>query len=101
MPVVDFSKVVHHSAQPVHAVLGFSVLVEEFLEFEGIGKFDGCFDFFFSPLAIFEPFELDDQDFRQFEKLLFLRAIAMPFADTAVVIGDLVFDPVVGEEIAD
>ena len=86
MPVVNFSKVVHHSAQSVHAVLGFGVLVEEFLEFEGVGQFDGCFDFFFSPLAVLEPFELDDQDFGQFEKLLFLSTIAMPFADTAVVV---------------
>jgi hypothetical protein len=50
----------HHSAQPVHAVLDLGVLVEELLQFEGVGQFDGCFDFFFSPLAIFEPFELDD-----------------------------------------
>jgi hypothetical protein len=30
-----------------------------------------------------------------------LSAIAMPFADTAVVVGDLVFYPVVGEEVTD
>ena len=60
MPVVDFSEVVHHSAQPVDAVLGFGVFVEEVIEFECVGELDGGFDLFFSPLAVFEPFELDD-----------------------------------------